>query len=404
MKYHRFTLAFAAVFPLVGFTYACSSSDAQPGKVVEPDPSPDGSDVDSNVDEGGDSGDAIDTGDTDFDTGNQNENFVKCVGNPLTATDETAPDGGKVIDFAEVPQIVDEPASIPETLAVLGPRYVEISVEEGLKGQLIYSTFAPGRPAELISINPDGTERKSLRTATGDGIFAGSAIENDTILTVEVISSSTPTTGFIVQTKTDGTRLSEQISTDPSTDPYGLVVGPTGDLYFTDGQIQDHAAGVSGVYRISPPPTRVVTRISEANNPDPKGIGQLTGIALSADAKTLYTAIWDQKQIVSWTVNADGSVGSDYAPFVTTADGPDGIAIDTGGNLWVAENALDYSLNGRVEVFAPDGTKYGEIEFPTQTQQAPMGITFGGADNQTLFITTKPGGVYTYNVRCAGIR
>ena len=53
-------------------------------------------------------------------------------------------------------------------------------------------------------------------------------------------------------------------------------------------------------------------------------------------------------------------------------------------------------------VFKADGSaKWGDIAIPAANQPA-IGVTFGGADRKTLFITTQ-GKIYTVAVKIAGL-
>ena len=58
------------------------------------------------------------------------------------------------------------------------------------------------------------------------------------------------------------------------------------------------------------------------------------------------------------------------------ADTADGMAVDAEGNVFVTSAA-------GVEVFAPDGTRWGVIDIPEQATNC----TFGCPDNRTLFVT-----------------
>jgi sugar lactone lactonase YvrE len=80
-------------------------------------------------------------------------------------------------------------------------------------------------------------------------------------------------------------------------------------------------------------------------------------------------------------------------------DYPDGLAVDIGGNLYVAEAVAGSNPGGRVQVFSATGQKLGEIPFASTR---PTGVAFGGAQNAQLFITVE-NGVYVFSGRCAGI-
>ena len=56
---------------------------------------------------------------------------------------------------------------------------------------------------------------------------------------------------------------------------------------------------------------------------------------------------------------------------------PYGVAVDSKGQVYV--------LNGQVFVYDPSGRLLGRIDVP----ERPIGLAFGGADRQTLFILTR---------------
>ena len=103
------------------------------------------------------------------------------------------------------------------------------------------------------------------------------------------------------------------------------------------------------------------------------------GIVLSPSQDRLYANFTFGGQILSWPVAPDGSVG-EMATFAQTAGFPDGMVVDEEGNLFVTSSA-------GVEVFAPNGTRWGVIEFPEQ----PANTTLGGPDDKTLFVTARTG-------------
>ena len=108
---------------------------------------------------------------------------------------------------------------------------------------------------------------------------------------------------------------------------------------------------------------------------------------MSPDESLLYVANWADDMVWVFDVARDGSL-SEARTFVSTADGPDGIAVDGTGNLFVA------SGHG-IEVFAPDGTRWGAIPVPATNS------AFGGADGRTLYIT-QPGRLYRVALKHPG--
>ena len=59
----------------------------------------------------------------------------------------------------------------------------------------------------------------------------------------------------------------------------------------------------------------------------------------------------------------------------------DGLCVDAAGNLWVATQ--DAMAGQRLQVFAPDGTRWGMVSIPF----AATRCAFGDADLRTLYLT-----------------
>ncbi|GAB2765456.1 SMP-30/gluconolactonase/LRE family protein [Terrabacter koreensis] len=69
-------------------------------------------------------------------------------------------------------------------------------------------------------------------------------------------------------------------------------------------------------------------------------------------------------------------------PFVTHDAGhPDGLTVDSAGNVWVALNGA-----GRVRCFSPTGDVLAEVALPVRLTTA---CTFGGDDLRDLYVTTS---------------
>ncbi|TKD13089.1 SMP-30/gluconolactonase/LRE family protein [Polyangium fumosum] len=168
--------------------------------------------------------------------------------------------------------------------------------------------------------------------------------------------------------------------------PNDVIVHSNGTVYFTDppyglpdpGQSE---LGFFGVFRVTP--GGEVTLVAD-------DMQRPNGIALSPDEKTLYVADTATSELRAWPVNADGSLGAG-SKLVSTSQGPDGMAVDAKGNLFVTTSA-------GVEVYSPAGKLYGAIVVPQQ----PANCAFGGDDKKTLYITARTA-LYRVTLQGAGL-
>ncbi len=164
--------------------------------------------------------------------------------------------------------------------------------------------------------------------------------------------------------------------------PNDLTVRSDGTIYFTDPDWQKTDSRVSetmttGVYRLPPPLS--TDGVNDAILIE-GGLNEPNGVALSPDERTLYLGS-NESEIWRYDVASDGSL-SGRTKFAETGSS-DGMAVDCAGNLYVA--------SGTIEVFAPDGTKLGEITLA----DTPSNAAFGGADRKTLYITA---GAHLYSI------
>lgn len=373
-----------ALFPLALVAYACSSDDDD-GKQA------------GVIDAGTDTGSS--SGDTSKDSGSTP---AEDSGTPAEDAAADASDGGAVVSCAGNPLgdngdagpiIVDSDAGALTPIAtghfLDGPQWIDDGI--------VYSEVTS---QVIVKNTPDGKTRRVLRaTAAGTDLPIGNGRTGGFLYTA--LSRTTPGgKGEILRMLIDG---GDPIGFDAgeANSPNDLVASSKGFVYFTDPGYQND--GVStGVYRLSPSgDITTITKIDGGVN------ARADGIALNAEENALFVGYFDQKRIVKYAVDAEGNASSPTDVALTLADGPTGLAMDTAGNLWVAESPADDSLHGQVEVFSPTGQRWGAIPF---NDARPTGVAFGGADGLTVYVTTERGSggedgtLYTFKTRCAGVR
>lgn len=157
----------------------------------------------------------------------------------------------------------------------------------------------------------------------------------------------------------------------------------SGDIYFTDppyglpAREKDPRRELDhfGVYRVKQDSNEVTLLTTELQRPN--------GIAFSPDYKTLYVAQSDPKQAIwkAFDVTADGLLANSRVIHDATASVgklpglPDGMSVDSLGNLWA-------SGPGGIYVMTSQGKVLGRLT----TGEKTSNCTFG-EDGKSLFIT-----------------
>ena len=189
----------------------------------------------------------------------------------------------------------------------------------------------------------------------------------------------------------------------PFNAPNDISIDERGRIYFSDPRYLGHEPidqPVMGVYRIDPG-GKISRIITDAGKPN--------GVCVSPDQKTLYVVSNDngmtaigrlfkpgsteqpesgdiplfkgRMALMAYDLAADGTakfrkVLVDYSP----QDGPDGLVVDTNGNLYVAERALNRPGIG---IYSPAGKELAFIK-----TEVPTNVGFGrGKDANLLYIT-----------------
>ena len=175
--------------------------------------------------------------------------------------------------------------------------------------------------------------------------------------------------------------------------PNDLVFAPDGSLWFTDPpfgldkKADDPAKEIpfSGVFRYAH--GKVTAVIKDLPNPN--------GIGFSPDGKTLYISNTIPHLFVNkYEVKADGTLGKPTVvisyPDTPATEPPDGLKLDSAGNLWTTGP-------GGIRIINPQGKVLGQIKLP----EVAANLAWGGDDGKTLYITASTG-IYRVNALIAG--
>ncbi len=257
-------------------------------------------------------------------------------------------------------------------------------------GSLFFTT--PLGEGALYRMAPDGLVTKVRDGVRKDGTqpIGNAVTASGDLITVEAkrivrlpAGSSTPTVvatvfaGFDDMPDDPMNPKALLPPTDGAFDTLNDVVARNdGTLYVTDPGYFG-APIVNRLYRISPDgQVRIAATFMDLPRPN--------GVALSPDEKKLYVsftspALGTLPFVRTYDVRDDGTLGAS-AKFVELGpadSSPDGLAVDTDGNLYVA-------MREGIAVYKPDGTSWGTLA----VAERPTGMAFGGADRKTLYITT----------------
>ncbi|NLL12599.1 MAG: SMP-30/gluconolactonase/LRE family protein [Fibrobacter sp.] len=154
--------------------------------------------------------------------------------------------------------------------------------------------------------------------------------------------------------------------------PNDLTLTSNGSIFFTSSVWNSNGK----VYFWDSETKTVKTILSFTNPPN-----YPNGIEFIESKKLLYLNITQKDSVLKYQVNDDMSV-TKIGGFCRTPS-PDGLAIDSNGNLWIANT----NGNRTVTVFDSTGAKLGSISI--DGQQSIQNCAFGGLDKKTLYITGK---------------
>jgi gluconolactonase len=244
--------------------------------------------------------------------------------------------------------------------------------------------FVNWSSSAIVRLTPDGVAGEFFNTG---GIPAGLAFHRDGSL---YIADEGEQWHGVLRLSPDRqlTVLANEYEGQPLNGANDLVFDQQGVLYFSDPWGSSAERPIGGFYRLFPD-----GRLERLDT----GLAFPNGVALSADGTAVFLAETYRRRILRYAIGPDGTVGprAEFAQ-LPGEPGPDGMALDAAGNLYVA-----HYNGGRVAVFDPAGRLVEEIAVPGPNV---TNCAFGGPERRTLVITeVATASLYRVELDVAGL-
>ena len=237
----------------------------------------------------------------------------------------------------------------------------------------------------ILRVGPDGRPHELANTG---GIPAGLAFHRDGTL---YCADEGERIHGVIKVDAQGriTRFVDAYQGRPLNGANDLVFDRQGVLYFSDPWGSSGAKPTGSFYRAFPDGS-----LEQLD----RGLAFPNGVAIDADETAVFLAETRPNVVWRYELRRDGSVGprTELAR-LSGVPGPDGMAFDAGGLLYVAHHG-----EGRVDVLDQQGREVDHISVPGRQV---TNVAFGGPDLDTLTITeVESASVYRLKLGVKGQR
>lgn len=227
------------------------------------------------------------------------------------------------------------------------------------QGFLIFSDYSKDRLYKMVPAKPPEVYREDSHGANGNTMDRKGRLYSCEYKSRRVTRTSRNGKVEVFAEKFEGKRFNA---------PNDIVVRRDGHVYFTDPlftPLDQRDLDFYGVFHVTPNgKIEALARMKTRPN----------GIALSPDGKILYVAMTDDRKILAYTLDRQGAASDERTVVAELPGGPDGIRIDSRGNLFIAARG--------VQVYSPEGKFLGKISPPV----SPRNLAFGDSDLRTLYM------------------
>ncbi len=227
--------------------------------------------------------------------------------------------------------------------------------------------FVNSSTSTILRRRADGSVEEFANTS---GIPAGLAFHRDGSL---YVADEGDAIHGILRIAADGTieTIVDHYQGQPMNGANDLAFDANGVLYFSDPWKSSKENPIGGFYRYSPD--------GELEQID-RGLAFPNGVAINADGSAVFLAETYQRRILRYQVGAGKLLGKrEVFAALEGPVGPDGMAFDVAGNLYVA-----YHGGGRVDVIDRSGQVVDTIPVPGEL---PTNVAFGGPNRSMLVVT-----------------
>ena len=154
---------------------------------------------------------------------------------------------------------------------------------------------------------------------------------------------------------------------DAMNQPNDLAIAPNGVIYASDPNWEKNTGQLW-----------VIDRDGKTHQVA-SDMGTTNGIEVSPDGRTLYVNESAQRNVWSFPIQADGTLGKKHLLKQYPDHGFDGMRSDVDGNLYLTRYG-----KGTVSVLSPEGKELREIDV---LGKQPSNLCFGGPDGRTVYVT-----------------